>query len=114
MDAAPRYLLVPVKQQTVAESYLTKLSPATAADANPFEGRLELVVEPRLDIVSADRWYCFSEAVPCLEFSYLESEPGPQVVTRVGFEVMGIEVRITLDFGGAATDWRGAYANDGK
>jgi hypothetical protein len=114
VDAAPRYLLVPVAQQTLGESYLAKLSPTVATDMNPFEGRLELAVEPRLDAVSADRWYCFSDAVPCLEFAYLESEPGPQVVTRVGFEVLGIQVRITLDFGGAAIDWRGGYANDGK
>jgi hypothetical protein len=76
---------------------------------------LELIVEPRLDAHSTTRWFVFGDPalVPVLEYSYLADATGPQVETRPGWEVLGLEIRATLDFGAGALDFRGAYQNPG-
>ncbi len=38
---------------------------------------------------------------------------GPQVETKAGWDVDGVEIRIILDFGAGFNDWRGWYANAG-
>lgn len=117
IEVAPRSLLVPAAIENTAEKYLALLYPAQASNVNPFAGgRLELLVEPRLDGVSATRWYLFGDPAlaPVLEYSYLAGGPeGPQIEQRPGWDVLGIEFRAYEDFGAGAIGYRGAYANDG-
>ena len=79
---------------------------------NPFGGKLSLIVEPRL---TGNGWYLFGDpsTAPVLEYAYLSSAQGPQLSSRDGWEVLGREFRVTLDFGAGATDHRGAYRNAG-
>jgi hypothetical protein len=44
----------------------------------------------------------------------LQGSEGPQVTTRAGFEVDGVEIKVSLDFGAAFLDWRSWYKNDGE
>ena len=110
IDTTPRYLLVPAALETTAEKYLASLYPAQASNVNPFSSKLELLVEPRLDAKSATAWWVFSDPQlsPVLEYSFLSDSAGPQVDSRVGFEVLGLEMRCVLDFVGAI-GWRGCY-----
>ncbi len=48
-----------------------------------------------------------------VSIGYLSSAQGPQLSSRDGWEVLGREFRVTLDFGAGATDHRGAYRNAG-
>lgn len=115
IETAPRYLLVPAALETTAEKYLATLYPAQASNVNPFSGKLELLVEPRLDDKSTTRWYLFGDpaSAPVLEFAYLADAAGPQVQTRAGWEVLGMEFRCVLDYGAGCVGWRGAYSNPG-
>ncbi|WP_136646473.1 prohead protease/major capsid protein fusion protein [Tabrizicola sp. YIM 78059] len=109
----PRNLLVPPALETVAEKWLASIAPATAADVNPFSGSLSLVVEPRLS--SATRWYVTAEPgeIDGLEFGYLSGAEGPQVESRSGWDVDGVEIRVILDFGAGFIDHRGWFMNAG-
>lgn len=80
---------------------------------NPFSGSLSLVVEPRLS--SATRWYVSADPaeIDGLEYAYLAGGEGPQVETKAGWDVDGVEIRVILDFGAGFIDWRGWYANAG-
>jgi hypothetical protein len=115
IEVSPKYLVVPAKQETLAQKYLASITPATAATVNPFAGALELIVDPRLDGHDDKRWYLFGspELAPVLEYSYLADANGPQVESRPGWEVLGQEIRCVLDFGAGALDWRGAFADPG-
>lgn len=115
INATPRYLVVPAALETAAEQVLSTIYAATVATANPFTGRLDLVVDPRLDAVSTSAWYVFADpaVVDTIEYSYLESEQGPVLQTRAGFDVDGLEVKCRLDFGCGFLDHRGAYKNPG-
>lgn len=102
----PKNLLVPPALETVAEKWLATIAPATAADVNPFSGAMSLVVEPRLS--SATRWYVTADPgeIDGLEFAYLSGNEGPQVESRSGWDVDGVEIRVILDFGAGFTDHR--------
>jgi len=51
--------------------------------------------------------------LPVLEYAYLSSAQGPQIASKEGWEVLGMEFRVFLDFGCGAVDHRGAYRNPG-
>lgn len=109
----PKNLLVPPALETVAEKWLATIAPATAADVNPFSGAMSLVVEPRL--TSATRWYVTADPgeIDGLEFAYLSGNEGPQVESRSGWDVDGVEIRVILDFGAGFIDHRGWFQNPG-
>lgn len=112
INATPKYLLVGPELETTAEQILAAIYAATVADANPFTGRLMLLVEPR---ITDSSFYIFADpaVLPVLEYSYLSSAQGPQMASREGWDVLGMEFRVVLDFGCGAVDWRGAYLNPG-
>lgn len=105
IDVTPRFVLVPPELETVAEQVLTEIAAAKTEDVNPF-GKLSLLVEPRLTV--ANRWYVVADPASAegLEYAYLEGAPGPQIETRAGFEVDGVQTRVRLDFGAGWTDHR--------
>jgi hypothetical protein len=109
----PKYLLVPPALETPAEQLLTAIAAAKTADVNPFAGSLTLVVEPRL--ASASRWYVAADPaeIDGLEFAYLAGGEGPQVESKSGWDVDGVEIRVILDYGAGFVDHRGWYANPG-
>lgn len=115
IDATPRYLVVPATLETVAEQYLTTINATVASDANPFPGRLTLIVDPRLDAKSATRWYLFADqgVITVLEYAFLEDDAGPVVSTREGFTIDGVEMKVRLDLGTGVLDHRGAFSNPG-
>lgn len=112
INAVPKFLLVAPEQETIAEQVLAELNATTVAEQNPFAGRMTLAVDPRLP---DSEWYLFADPanIPVLEYAYLSSAQGPQIASREGFDILGIEFRVVLDFGAGVTDWRGAYKNEG-
>ena len=109
---APKFLMVGPDWETEAEKLITSITPVSADAVNPFAGRLTLLVEPRM---AGAGWYLFSDpaVLATLEYAYLSSAQGPQIASRLGWDVLATEFRVTLDFGCGATDWRGAYRNAG-
>jgi hypothetical protein len=112
VNAVPTFLLVSPAKETQAEQLLATLAPAQTSNVNPFSGKLTLLVEPRL---SGNGWYVFTDpaALPVLEYAYLSSAQGPQMASREGWDVLGVEFRVVLDFGAGVVDHRGAYRNAG-
>ena len=109
----PKYMLVPPALETEAEKWLATVAAAKAADVNPFSGSLSLVIEPRL--ASATRWYITADPseIDGLEFAYLAGGEGPQVESKSGWDVDGVEIRVILDYGAGFVDHRGWFANAG-
>lgn len=113
ISVTPKFLLIPPEMEMLAEKLLAAITPATVADVNPMSGRLTLVVEPRL--TTAGRWYVAADPaeIDGLEYAYLEGEAGPQIETKTGFEVDGVQVKVRLDFGAGFVDWRGWFTGTG-
>lgn len=111
INATPRFLLVGPELETIAEQILTQINATKTEDVNPF-GNLSLIVEPRLN---GTEWYLAADptTIDGLEYAYLEGAPGPQVETRTGFEVDGVQFKVRLDFGAGWLDFRGWQKNEG-
>lgn len=106
----PKYLVVPAALEFAAESVVAPIAPALTTSVNPFAGKLAPVVEPRIDAVSATRWYLFADKNqgPMAERARLDGK-GPEFFTREGFEVDGIETKIRYVFGMKILSHRGFY-----
>jgi hypothetical protein len=115
IDATPRFLVVPAALEVIARQYVAQINATKASDVNPFTADLDVVVDPRLDASSATAWYVAADpaVVDTLEYSYLEGEPGPQIETRAGFTIEGVETKVRLDFGCGCLDFRGLVKNAG-
>ncbi|MBS0573133.1 MAG: HK97 family phage prohead protease [Proteobacteria bacterium] len=113
INVPPKYLLVHPAQETAAEKFLAAINPSQTSNVNPFSGKLELLVEARLS--STIRWYVIADpaAIDGLEYAYLQGEEGPQVETKAGFEVDGMQFKVRLDFGAGFLDWRSWFMNPG-
>jgi hypothetical protein len=113
INVAPKFLLVAADLETTAEKLLAELAAVTVDSQNPFAGKLTLLVEPGLEEGS---WYVAADPaqVPSLAYGYLTSALGPQLASRDGWDVLGREWRVVLDFGAGALDWRGIYRNPGE
>lgn len=110
--ATPAFVLCGPALETPFEKLLTAIQATAAADVNPFGGKLDLLVENR---ITGNGWYVFADPaqLAVLEYAYYSSAQGPQMASREGWDVLGTEFRVTLDFGAGAIDYRGAYRNAG-
>lgn len=111
LDAA--FLVVPPEQRTLAEQYVTAVTANASGSVNPFAGRLTVISDPRL--TSTSEWYLAAspDQIAWLEYAYLEGEEGPQVESRIGFDIDGVEFKCRLDFAAKVVDHRGIYKNEG-
>lgn len=111
----PEYLLVPAALETEAEKFLGPIVPTTDTEVNPFKTKLGLVSEAELDAYSQTGWYMMAmkERIDMFEIARLTGQEGPSISSKVGFEVDGVKLKVSYDFGVKAIDWRGMYFNPG-
>lgn len=107
----PKYILVGADRETEAEKAVSTITPVQSQEVNPFQNKLEVVVDPRI----SGAWYLVADPaeIDGLEYAYLEGSAGPQITSEVGFDVDGVRFRVRLDFGGGFVDWRGWHRNAG-
>jgi hypothetical protein len=119
LNLSPRYLIVPAALETIADQFVTQITPALSGSVNPFSatGRTPLttLVEPRLDVNSAISWYMATgtEQAPLLYHGVLDGQEGPLVTQMEGFDVDGMKFRCRIDVAFKAADWRAGYKNLG-
>lgn len=113
INVTPRHLVVGPALETTAEQFLATLAATDATKVNPFAGTLSLHVDPRL---TGNAWRLFADPaeVATIMIAYLNGADGPNVSTREGWDVLGLEIRAVLDFGCGANDFRGTYLNPGS
>lgn len=83
---------------------------AVSTAITPSLRNVVLHVEPA---ISADKkhWFGFTDYNQCdhFEYAYLSGSEGPRVEQRRGFDIEALELKVALDFGVGAIDWRGCY-----
>ena len=111
-NVVPKFLVVGAAKETEGEQMLAALNAATAADFNPFAGKLTLVVDAR---ISGNQWFVVADpaTAPVFELAHLGAASGPQIEVRAGWINLGREWRIVFDVGVGVVDTRGAYKNPG-
>lgn len=113
INATPKFLVVGPAKEVEAEQFLHTISAVDSTKVNPFGGQLTLAVDPRL---TGNAWRLFADPaeVATIMVAYLNGADGPQVDQRLGWDVLGLEIRAVLDFGCGVNDFRGTYLNPGN
>lgn len=112
LKVTPRYIVCGPEHETDAERAVAALAAVTVDEVNPFAGKFEILVEPRLEGCG---WYLFADpnSVPVFSASYLDGRKYPTLDQRPGWDRLGLEFRVLFDFGCGAVGWRGAFRNPG-
>lgn len=116
LNLVAKYLIVPAAKETLANTFLTNITPNQASAVNQFSGGvLQLIVEPLLDASSSTTWYGAADpsSIDTIELAYLEGQQGLQTETEMGFDIDGVKVKARLDVAAKAIDWRGLFKNVG-
>ncbi len=120
LDLRPRFLLVPVDQETEADVLIRS---AALPDANmssgvhnPWAGKLEPIAEPRLDDKSPDAHYLIADPaqVDTIEVAFLDGIESPFVDEEPDFDSDGLKLKVRLEAGAGVMDHRGFHKNPGK
>lgn len=108
----PRYIVVPAAKMTLAEQFIGQNQADAPTNVNPFAGKLQVIGEARLDAVSVNHWYLFADKnmIDMVELARLNGQ-GPEIFTRNGFDVDGMELKIRYIFNAKVIDHRGFYKN---
>ncbi len=116
LNLSAAYLIVPTGLETTADQFVTVVTPQAAGNVNPFQNKLQVIAEPRLDADDPLAWYVAASVqnVDIIELGYLEGEEGPMVESRVGFDVDGLEIKARLDVVAKVIDWRGLHKDPGE
>ena len=75
---------------------------------------LTRVYNSRLDDDDAAAWYLAAMKGKTVIVYFLNGQKQPYLETRPGWDVDGIELKVRIDAGAAAIDYRGLYMNDGN
>lgn len=112
LDCAPKFALIPPEVETTFDKENALIVAAQSSNANPFTGLLTKVVEPRL---AAAPIYFVADpaAIDTAEYGFLEGEDGPQLESRNGWEVEGVEIKCRLDFGAKIIEPRAFFFSTG-
>lgn len=108
----PRFLLVSPDKEVEARQIVAQITAAQVSNVNPFSGTLEVLVEPGL---TGNAWYLVADpsTVDGLAYTYLNGQRAPQVESRMGWETLGMEIRVWLPFDAKFVQPRSWYRNAG-
>lgn len=108
----PSVFLVGADLLTVAEQLTSSIQPVVQGEVNPLAGRLTPVGEGSM---VGNAWELYADPADSTAWSYgyLESSPGPRVMTEEQFNTDGMSMRVTLDFYFGGTDPKAAQRNAG-
>ncbi|CBS87036.1 putative peptidase U35, phage prohead HK97 [Azospirillum lipoferum 4B] len=113
LNITPSTIVCGPDKETEAEQLIAAIQPQQAGNVNPFSGRLSTVADAN---ITGNAWWLFADpsVAEVFVYGYLAGNPGPRFVTEEGFRTDGVSLRVTLDFGCGAVDYRGAYRNAGN
>jgi len=117
----PTWLFVPPELETVAQQFVSaNIVPEAFTTNNPFAGKLQVAVEPRLSDSAltgydVNAWLLTADTsqVDILELARLQGQEGPVIESDEMFDYEGMKIKCRLDIGAKAIDYRGLNKNDG-
>lgn len=116
LDIAPELLMVPSTMKLEADKWMkspTLPGQDNAALPNGVAGLADVLATSRL---TGNPYYMLADAndVPTIEVNFLFGEEEPFIDNQTGWRTDGAEMKVRLDFGVDAVDYRGVVKNPGK
>ncbi len=120
LNISPQFLLVPAGLETTAMKFLNSTAlpgQENSGVSNIWRNSFDLVVDAELDPTTAGALPYYMAANPAdidtIEVTYLNGDDMPKLESRLGFDFLGIEYRIYIDYGVTVLDYRGLGMNAG-
>ncbi|WP_244648309.1 prohead protease/major capsid protein fusion protein [Ruminiclostridium herbifermentans] len=119
LNIAPKFLITPAEKETEAAQFLNSIADPSGNNsgvANVFRNSLNLVVDAELDTYSISAYYFAADPgdIDTIEVTYLNGDDMPKLESRIGFDFLGMEWRIYIDYGVNILDYRGLSKNAGQ
>lgn len=119
LNIVPAYLITPATLETDAEKFINSTADPDSNNSgviNPFNTKLKQITDAELDDYSETAYYfaASSADVDTVEVTYLNGDDMPKLENRFGFDFLGIEWRIYIDYGVTVLDYRGLVKNAGR
>lgn len=120
LDLTPRFLLVPVAQETSADVLLHSAAlpdaNMSAGVKNPWAGKLQPIAEPRLDAVSTKAWYLAADPgqIDTIELAFLDGQSEPTVEEHEEYRSDSLVFKGRIIYGVGCMDYRGLRKNPGE
>lgn len=114
----PAYLIVPVSLEGAAQQLIasqTEPGQSNPGVANRVAGMAQVVAEARLDASSTTAWYLAANGsqYDTIEVAYLNGIDTPTLEQKDGWNVDQVEMKVRLDAGVKAWEWRTLYKATG-
>lgn len=107
MNVTYNDIVLPEDLEAQAEDLLLpSLLAAKVEDQAPRQ-KLNIIIEPRLSVVSETAWYLFSRMMDTFEYAYLSGEEEMYTEVVHSTDIDGLEVKVRKDFGAGLVDYRG-------
>ncbi|MEO0662329.1 MAG: Mu-like prophage major head subunit gpT family protein, partial [Planctomycetota bacterium] len=113
LSLMPAYLIVPTALKVKADQLTAEINPTLATEANPFRGRLTVIVEPRLSQSSHFFLVADPSRVDTVDVGWLEGNRGPQFLSEEVMENRGVKFAVFADVAAKAIDHRGLATSTG-
>lgn len=118
LNIAPKTLLVPVTKEDLAREVITsttKDAQSNSAQPNVLRNFVEVVSDPVLDANSTTSWYLAADPaiIELVQAVFLDGNETPFVDEEVEFMTDALAMKIRLDYGFAAVDFRAGFKNAG-
>lgn len=116
LNIQPKFLIVSPDKEVEAMRLMNSIADPSQANANVtnvFKNAMDIVVDAELE---GNAWYLAASPadIDTIMVSYLNGDAMPKLESRVGFDYLGMEWRIYMDYGVDVLDFRGLYKNGGK
>jgi len=117
LNIVPKFLIIPAQLELAAMQVIrSAFDPALASGVayNPFT-ELTPIVDATLDESSLTSWFLAADPgqIDTVEVAFLNGQRTPYQEQRIGFDVDGLEMKVRIDVGCKALDYRGVYKNAG-
>lgn len=118
LNISPSFLIVPAAKEVSAQKLLssyTDLASNNSGVPNVFRNSLNLVVDAELDTYSSTAYFLAAapQDIDTIEVTYLNGDDMPKLESRMGWDYLGMEWRIYIDYGVTVLDYRGLQKNAG-
>lgn len=125
LNIRPVFFLAPVALEGSSEVFFKTVnyvdSNTVATDSSLAATRTNIYADPylrrvydaRLDAALSTGWYLAAAPGKTVTVFFLDGVEAPYLEERDGWNVDGVEVKVRIDVGAKAMDWRGLYYNYG-
>ena len=118
LNIRPRFAIVPVELDIKTRQLISSVNdPANATGVltpNPFNGRLEVISDAEL--TNPKKWFTAADPnnIDTIEVTYLNGNDMPTLESKIGWDILGMEWRIFIDYGINVIDYRGLGMDKGE